>query len=140
MWRQRSQPWARGLLGATVAGSAVWAYVLLDRTPDWLPVLRVLVLVGGIAAGVAIALMTSVTRRVAAVLLVAALAVGLAAPAAYSLQTAATPHTGAIPSAGPAGASTGGMGGPGGGRGGGGFGGPGGAGAGGQTGAAGRPA
>ena len=33
-----------------VLASAVWAYILLDRTPDWLPWLRWVVLVAGVAA------------------------------------------------------------------------------------------
>jgi hypothetical protein len=41
----------------------------------------------------------------------AALVAALAAPAVYSLETASTPHSGALPTAGPAGAST--LGGPG---------------------------
>ncbi|WBC05770.1 glycosyltransferase family 39 protein [Micromonospora sp. WMMA1976] len=53
-----------------------------------------------------------VVRWVAPVVSVAGIAVALAGPAAYAMQTAATPHSGAIPSAGPAGA--GGFGGPGG--------------------------
>ncbi len=130
LWRLPAQPWARGVLGATIAGTAVWSYVLLSRTPDWLPALRVLVLVGGLVVGGVVAFAPALSRRASAVVVASALVVGLAAPTAYSLETAATPHTGAIPSAGPSGASTGGMGGPGG-RGGfggpgGGFGGPGG--------------
>ena len=35
---------------AGVLASAVWAYILLDRTPDWLPWLRWVVLVAGVAA------------------------------------------------------------------------------------------
>ena len=33
-----------------VLASAVWAYILLDRTPDWLPWLRWVVLLAGVAA------------------------------------------------------------------------------------------
>jgi hypothetical protein len=46
------------------------------------------------------------TARLRAAVVAAALAAGLGAPAAYALETATTPHTGAIPSAGPAGASS----------------------------------
>ncbi|NED54556.1 glycosyl transferase, partial [Micromonospora aurantiaca] len=52
-----------------------------------------------------------VARWVVPVVSVAGIAVALAGPAAYAMQTAATPHSGSIPSAGPAGA--GGFGGPG---------------------------
>jgi hypothetical protein len=89
--------------------------VLLDRTPDWLPWLRYLVVLGGLAAAVAVASGPQLwhgNRRVGRLVLAFAIAMALAAPAAYAVQTASTPHTGSIPSAGPAGAS--GMGGPGG--------------------------
>ena len=113
---------------AGVLASAVWAYVLLDRTPDWLPWLRWVVLVAGVAAaglvlaGPALARLAAVpgSRRarlaLAAAPLGLALVAGLAGPAAYALDTVGTAHTGAIPSAGPASAGLGG--GPGGGPGG----------------------
>jgi 4-amino-4-deoxy-L-arabinose transferase-like glycosyltransferase len=111
-----------------VLASAVWAYILLDRTPDWLPWLRWVVLVAGVAAaglvlaGPALARLAAVARSrrgrlaLAAAPLGLALVAGLAGPAAYTLDTVATAHAGAIPSAGPAAAGFGG--GPGGGPGG----------------------
>jgi 4-amino-4-deoxy-L-arabinose transferase-like glycosyltransferase len=107
-----------------VLASAVWAYILLDRTPDWLPWLRWVVLVAGVAAaglvlaGPALARpMRSRRGRLALVVapLGLALVAGLAGPAAYALDTVGTAQTGAIPSAGPASAGFGG--GPGGGPG-----------------------
>jgi 4-amino-4-deoxy-L-arabinose transferase-like glycosyltransferase len=95
-WKERDLLVARLALASATAVSSLWAYHLLEQTPTWLPWLRYLVLVSGIGAA--------------------------AAPAAYSLQTASTPHTGALPTAGPAGSSTQGGGGRGG-FGGGGFGG-----------------
>jgi len=102
------------VLAAAVAGTAVWSYVLLSRSADWYPWLRVTVL----AAGLAAAGLWVVARRLrpgaaAAVAGVALLAV-LAGPAGYALNTAATVHNGAVPSAGPvvAGARFGGPGGP----------------------------
>jgi 4-amino-4-deoxy-L-arabinose transferase-like glycosyltransferase len=112
-----------------VLASAVWAYILLDRTPDWLPWLRWVVLVAGVAAaglvlaGPALARLAAVARSrrgrlaLAAAPLGLALVAGLAGPAAYALDTVATAHTGAIPSAGPAAAGfVGGQGGGPGGR------------------------
>jgi hypothetical protein len=109
----------------------VWAYILLDRTPDWLPWLRwVIVLAGVAAAGLVLAgpwlaanrrtaARQATSRRtrlaLAAAPLGLALVAGLAGPAAYALDTVGTAHTGAIPSAGPQEA---GFGGPGGGVGG----------------------
>ncbi|WP_246147789.1 glycosyltransferase family 39 protein [Nonomuraea turkmeniaca] len=100
---------ARWLPAVITAGTAVWSYVLLSRSADWNSWLGVAVAVAGLGAALALVL----TRRVLAVAAVA-LAACLAGPAAYAVDTAASPHTGAIPTAGP---STGG--GPGGGQGGG---------------------
>jgi 4-amino-4-deoxy-L-arabinose transferase-like glycosyltransferase len=134
LWARRDEVAARVLLAATLAVTAVWSYVLLDRSADWHPWLRELVLVGGLLSAGALLLTGVVMRRLAAVIAMAAVVVGLAGPAAYALQTAATPETGSIPSAGPT--VAGAMGGPGGGRPGGGpgqFGGRGFTGAGGGT-------
>ncbi|NUT12049.1 MAG: glycosyl transferase [Nonomuraea sp.] len=91
--------WERGahrLLAMVAAGTAVWAYVLLSRTEDWNGRLGAAVLVAGLGAALVL-----LFRRTALVGVVA-VAACLAGPAAYALDTAATPHTGAIPTAGPA--------------------------------------
>jgi 4-amino-4-deoxy-L-arabinose transferase-like glycosyltransferase len=142
-WARRELLVARLALAAAIAGTAVWAYVLLDRTPTWQPWLRFVVLTAGVAAA-ALALAPPSFRlaRIAAVLAVAS---ALAAPAAYAVQTAATAQGGALPTAGPAGSSVlnrgggrGGFGGPRGGFGGGGLAPPGGGGFGGPGGATAR--
>ncbi|HEX2372966.1 MAG TPA: glycosyltransferase family 39 protein [Actinomycetota bacterium] len=113
LWRLRDQPVARLLLAGTMAGTAVWSWVLLRRAPDWHPELAPLVLVGGLAVAALVATMGRQgpagaawsgrgRRRLAAAVAGGGLLVALAGPAAYSLDTAATPHGGAIPSAGPA--------------------------------------
>nr|WP_240974147.1 glycosyltransferase family 39 protein [Nonomuraea sp. FMUSA5-5] len=92
--------WERGahrVLAMVAAGTAVWSYVLLSRSSGWNPWLGVVVLVAGLGAALAMVF----TRRVAAVVVVAVVAC-LAGPAAYAVDTAASPHTGAIPTAGPA--------------------------------------
>jgi 4-amino-4-deoxy-L-arabinose transferase-like glycosyltransferase len=125
LWRERQHVAARVVLAATVGGTAVWAFVLLDRTPDYLPWLRYAVLaVGLVSAGLLVGV-GWFSSRVAAVVATAAVVSTLAGPAAYSLSTAGSAHTGSIPSAGPA--SAGRMGMPGGGPGGALGGGPGGA-------------
>ncbi|MGW4232394.1 ArnT family glycosyltransferase [Streptomyces sp. NPDC004980] len=117
LWEERSKWWAGAALGVTVAVTAVWAYVLLGRTPDHLPWLRWAVLIGGFlgAAGLLLA------ARLGRVLALAAVSVGLVAslagPTAYTISTLNTGHQGSIVTAGPSGASMGG--GPGGGTGGG---------------------
>ena len=56
-WRARLGPRnvaGRAVAAAAVVITAVWSYLLLDRTPGWLPWLRLVVLVAGVACGVAV--------------------------------------------------------------------------------------
>jgi 4-amino-4-deoxy-L-arabinose transferase-like glycosyltransferase len=106
LWRRR----AMVPLALTLAVTAGWSYVLLKRSGDFLPWLAPTVLVVGMVVAVGL---LAARRRVAVVLAAAGLLVALAGPAAYAVDTAASPHTGSIPSAGPA--LTGARGGPGGG-------------------------
>jgi 4-amino-4-deoxy-L-arabinose transferase-like glycosyltransferase len=103
LWRRRSDIRASATLASMVAVTAVLGFVLLGRVPSWLPWLRWLVLVGGVAVAVLMLLAGRLGRRPAHGLVTAALAVSLAGPAAYSLATVATSHRDAIPSAGPPG-------------------------------------
>jgi 4-amino-4-deoxy-L-arabinose transferase-like glycosyltransferase len=120
-WATRDALSTRIVSAAAVAGTAVWAYELLDRTPTWQPALRVAVLAAGSLAALLLLAPPRLVGRAGVAVAALAVVAALAAPAAYSLQTASVAHTGSIPSAGPAGSS--GFGGPGGRRGG--FGGPG---------------
>ena len=128
-FRTRRRPTSAVLLAVCLSGTAVTAYVLLGRSPQWQPWLAAAVIAVGLGLSALLLAAGRLPRRVAAVVGGAGLAVALAAPAGYALDTVGTAHTGAIPSAGPA--VLGGNGGPGG-RGGpgGGFGGPGGTGGG----------
>ncbi len=114
LWQRRDDIGARAALAAAVVGTAVLASTLLGRSPDWHPELRPLVIIAGLAAAGLLLAGDRLGRRVGVATVVAALIATMAAPLAYSIQTAATPHDGAIPSAGPA--VVGGRGGPGGGR------------------------
>ena len=69
---------------------------------DWLPWLRAAVAVGGVGAAALLLVAGRLPRPVARSVAALAVAACLAAPAAYSVATAATPHSGAIPSVGPA--------------------------------------
>ena len=113
--------WSRAVLAAATAVTAVWAFVMLGWSPEFLPWLRWVVLVAGLLAAAALLLPSRLVRpgRVLAVVLGVAVLAGVAAPAAYAVQTAATTHTGSTPSAGPEVAGAGG--GPGGMPGGGGM-------------------
>jgi 4-amino-4-deoxy-L-arabinose transferase-like glycosyltransferase len=113
LWRHRTSLIASGVASATVSLTTVLAYFLLGRTPDFLPWLRWVVLLLGLVVALAVAGLGRLPRRLAGGIAAAALLVSLAGPTAYAVETAATPHTGSIPSAGPA--TAGGFGGPGGG-------------------------
>ncbi|MFD7534292.1 ArnT family glycosyltransferase [Streptomyces sp. NPDC059819] len=115
LWEERSRIGAALTLGAVVAATAIWSYVLLGRTPDYLPWLRWAVLIGGLAAGLGLALAGRLDRKAALGVAGLGLAASLAGPAAYAVSTLDTGHTGSIVTAGPAGASRGGPGGGGGG-------------------------
>ena len=147
LWQARLGIAGRVCAAVAVAVTAWWSFVLLDRTPDWLPWLRWLVLIAGLAAMVALFAVPLLARALGAqgtsaapgtsgapglarvsrvrglawLPLAFALVAGLAGPLAYSLDTVNHTYTGAIPSAGPT--VTGAFGVPGGGQGGfGGFG------------------
>jgi 4-amino-4-deoxy-L-arabinose transferase-like glycosyltransferase len=120
LWERRERVWVSLALAAAVTATAAWGYVLLNRTPDYLPWLKWLVLVGGLVAALGLVFVGRLGRRIA--LAVAGLGVmaALAGPTAYTLSTVQEGHSGSIVTAGPAGASMMG-GGPGGGGRGGGF-------------------
>jgi 4-amino-4-deoxy-L-arabinose transferase-like glycosyltransferase len=112
LWRDRHTVFARVAMTAMLAVTAGWAWVLLGRSPGWYPWLRVAI----VAAALGSAAVILVPRRpitalggagrgrvfLAAVPVSLAMAAGLGGPLAYSINTAATAHTGALPSAGPA--------------------------------------
>ena len=115
LWDRRLVWAGRSVAAATVLVTAVWSYVLLDRTPGWLPWLRWVVLLAGVLGAVTVLAgpWLASWRRLVLLPLGLAMVAGLAGPAAYALDTVNTAHSGAIPSAGPATAGFGG-GGPGG--------------------------
>jgi 4-amino-4-deoxy-L-arabinose transferase-like glycosyltransferase len=117
LWEKRAEMWASITLAASVVAAAVWSYVLLNRTSDYLPWLKWLVLVGGLVAALGLIFAGRISRQLALGAAAVGLVAALAGPTAYTLSTLQEGHTGSIVTAGPAGASM--MGGPGGGRGGG---------------------
>ncbi|MFN3600987.1 MAG: ArnT family glycosyltransferase [Dietzia sp.] len=115
-WRQRERLWVPAVLAAAALATGVTSFVLLNRSAEFLPWLRYLVLVGSIAAALGVLLSNrrnSGVRRGAVIAGLVAVVLGLAGPAAYAVETVGSSKGGSIPSAGPA--SQGGFG-PGGGR------------------------
>lgn len=121
LWEKRSEMWASLTLAAAVVAGTAWGYVLLNRTPDYLPWLKWLVLIGGLVAALGLVFVARLGRQLALAAAGLGIVAALAGPAAYTLSTVNSAHTGSIPTAGPAGAGV--MGGRGGGPGGGGMGG-----------------
>ncbi|MGZ4464750.1 MAG: mannosyltransferase YkcB-related protein, partial [Nocardioides sp.] len=111
LWRHRDALPATSVLAFSTALTTALAFFLLDRTGDWHPWLRYVVATLGLAAALMLAGVRHLPRRVGHVVAATALLAALAGPTAYSLATAATPHTGSIPSAGPASVGSGGPGG-----------------------------
>ncbi|WP_330282812.1 glycosyltransferase family 39 protein [Streptomyces sp. NBC_00588] len=105
LWEKRRETWASLTLAASVVASAAWGYVLLNRTPDYLPWLRNLVLVGGLAAALGLIFAGRINRRLALGAAVVGLVAALAGPTAYTISTLRQGHTGSLVTAGPAGAS-----------------------------------
>nr|WP_232666279.1 glycosyltransferase family 39 protein [Pseudonocardia sp. TRM90224] len=101
LWRARAALPARIALTATFALTVVWAFALLTRTVQWNAWLGWTVLAAGAALTLPLLGVHRAPRVVAAGIATAVTATVLAGPAAYALDTAATPHTGAVPVAGP---------------------------------------
>jgi len=97
LWRGRGMFSCRVVLALMITVTGVWDYALLERTSDWLPVLRVAVLlVAGLAAFAVL-----FGARFGVVVATTALVGGLLATSAYAVDTASSPHNGAIPTSGP---------------------------------------
>lgn len=119
LWRGRAYWPARIVLSVTVLAASLWSAVLLGRDASWLPWLGVLVVVLGAIAALALLLRVDSLRvlsgkargLVAAGVVVVSLLAGGLGTAGWALATAAQPHSGSIPSSGPAGSALGGFGG-----------------------------
>ncbi|MFD0656159.1 hypothetical protein [Thermocatellispora tengchongensis] len=102
LWRRRREPAAAVTLAVAAAVTGWWAWVLLGRTPGWNAWLGPVALAAALVLAGAILAARVLPARFLALAGALAVVVSLAGPAAYALDTAASPHTGAIPSAGPA--------------------------------------
>jgi 4-amino-4-deoxy-L-arabinose transferase-like glycosyltransferase len=100
---RRKDTWpARLTLAAMLAVTGVWAFVLLNRTPDWWPALRWIVLAGSIIVAAVVAVGLHRLGRATVVVVAAAALFGLGATAAYSIETMSSAHQGPMTTSGPA--------------------------------------
>jgi 4-amino-4-deoxy-L-arabinose transferase-like glycosyltransferase len=112
-WVRRATVAGRLTCVALVLAAGLWSFVLLGRTSSWQPELRWIVLVLTLTAAIGLAVPIRPRLAVRA-LLASGLVAALIGTVAFGVATAASPHTGSIPSVGPAAAASAG-GGPGGG-------------------------
>jgi 4-amino-4-deoxy-L-arabinose transferase-like glycosyltransferase len=112
LWRGKEHLTPRIVLAVMSAATGVWAFILLDRTPDWLPPLRWIVLVGSVIVAAILAVGAHRLGRAVVVLVAAAALFGLAAPTAFSIYNVVHSHSGPGTMSGPSRGS--GFGGPGG--------------------------
>ena len=73
--------------GGDVAATGVWAFILLDRTPDWLPWLRWVVLVGTVVVAAVLAAGVHRLGRATAIVAAGRCFSAPPAPAAYAIET-----------------------------------------------------
>ena len=113
LWRAKEYLTPRIVLAVMTAATGVWAFILLDRTPDWLPALRWIVLAGSVVVAAMLAVGAGRLGRAVVVPVAAAALLGLAAPTAFAIYNVVHTHTGPGTMSGPSRDSAGG-GGPGG--------------------------
>jgi 4-amino-4-deoxy-L-arabinose transferase-like glycosyltransferase len=94
LWRGREFLVPRIVLAIMAAITGVWAFILLDRTPDFLPALRWIVLAGSVVVAAILAVGAQRLGRAAVVVIAAAALFGLAAPTAFSIYNATHEHSG----------------------------------------------
>ncbi|WP_216912910.1 glycosyltransferase family 39 protein [Nocardia noduli] len=103
LWELRAAASARMVLAAMVVVTGGWAFVLLDRTPEWLPWLRWSIVIGAIVAAVGLLPRIRRARVLPAIVATVGLIAGFAGTASYAVVTTTHPHSGGIPASGPRG-------------------------------------
>ena len=101
LWQERGHLWARLLASSAIAGTAGWAYVLLQRTPSFEAWLTPVIVA---AAALACICLLGFERRGKTLWVLVATAGAIAClggPFAYTLQTIWTAHNGSLAAAGP---------------------------------------
>lgn len=103
LWQKRSEPIGRYGLAAVTLAAVAMGWVLLRRDPAWLPWLRWVLLVGGIAAAVVLALGgLQRSQRLRIGIATLALAVSLGGSIAFTIANVTTPKVGGLSTSGPA--------------------------------------
>lgn len=100
-WRRRETWWVRIVLAVVMVATVAMSWMLLGRSPSFVPWLRWTVLGVGIVTTVAFLIPALTRRRVAVAVILAALFTGLAGPTAYAVDTISAPRAGSLVSAGP---------------------------------------
>ena len=116
LWRGRSLWPARIVLAVTVLATSTWSAVLLGRDPDWMPGLRMIIVILGVLAAAALllsvdrmgALPAKLRKAATSGVLVLSLLAGGLGTTAWTLATAAQPHSGPVPTSGPTASGMGG--------------------------------
>ncbi|MEP6562686.1 MAG: glycosyltransferase family 39 protein, partial [Nakamurella sp.] len=107
LWRGRTSVVVRSVLALMIAATGIWSFVLLGRDATWLPWLRWVVLIGSIIGAALLAASIARLRRLAVIGLLVGSLTALGGTTGYTIATAATPHSGSVPTSGPAGSATG---------------------------------
>jgi len=111
LWRHRSEMAGRAGLSAMTIAAGGWSYELLARTPSWHPELRYIVAAATVLTVAGLLIPRQRLGKAGATLVVTGILAGVLGTGAFAAATAASPHSGSIPSVGPAQAQTSGMGG-----------------------------
>jgi 4-amino-4-deoxy-L-arabinose transferase-like glycosyltransferase len=102
LWPRRDTLSGSVVLASSMLLTTAVSFVLLSSTPTFLPALRWIVLVGGLAATIGLVVAGEAGRPLQKVIAGLALVVALAGPAAYSVDSVTTAQNGSMPTAGPA--------------------------------------
>jgi 4-amino-4-deoxy-L-arabinose transferase-like glycosyltransferase len=103
----------RLVLAGMLLATGVWSFVLLNRTPEWWPAIRWVVLIGSIVVALLLAVRAHRLGRATVAVVVAAAIVGLGGSTAFSIYNVTSAHNGPGTMSGPQKAGGFGFGGPG---------------------------
>jgi 4-amino-4-deoxy-L-arabinose transferase-like glycosyltransferase len=101
LWRARQFASSRATLALMLVVTVGWDFMLLGRTPDWLPWLRWAMLAGAIVVASVLLVRADHVGRGIVALCAAGLVFGLGGTAAYTIHAVAAYHGGSIPTPGP---------------------------------------